>query len=594
LPSLDEIAAEADERAQELEEDFRRLALTLFAFELAMMVGAIGRSRTDAAVIRSLRTAVNAYRSPTGIFRQRWENEFADLLFRSASDHARFDLPVVQGQAPTAPAIPAELRRSIETRAEEIAANVNDVTASKIEAAASAIANESADRRDPPGPQDPPAPPTGPDEFDQRLETLAPLIGRKAAEEVMAIIRAGREKGLSISKVAQNLVEHVHSIEVNRKRAQTIARTETIGLVNMTEHERAVATGVLNEKRWVSQRDDRVRESHQRCEAEGWILIEQRYSNGLMYPGERPAPAEEVVGCRCSQAFRFNPNAKAASPAPSSPRITAREPEAEQPSTPQQGRTVLEGGEIDTLAENTVNGQLTPERQAVHDAIVDEYFSKPGVAPVENPKSFMTGGGGASGKSTMIAKMELPENLLKIDVDEIRTKLPEWKAEQAAARAAGRQPHEMMAAYTHEESSFIKERIVQRAVAERYNLLLDGVGGGGITKLIPKVSVLRASGAPVIADYVTVDYDTALGRMRKRGERTGRYVPESTLRAQHLGEKGVSRTFYDAIQQGLFDEFTLWDNSGDGPVVVATGRGSQVIVHNKDLWEQFLQRAGIQ
>jgi hypothetical protein len=311
MPTLAELNAESERHAEELEDDFRRLALTLFAFELAMMAGALGRSRTDDAVVRSLRTAAHAFRSPSGMFRQRWESEFADLLFRSASDHSRRELPILEGSQPTAPALPSALRRSIETRAEEIAAAVNDVTATKIEATASAVDAESSDRREPPGP--PPAPPSGPpnDEppIDQRLETLTPLVGRKAAEEIMAVIRDGRERGLSLSKVAQNLVEHVHGIDVNAKRAKMIARTETIGLVNMTEHERAVATGVLNKKRWITQQDSRVRESHTRCEGQGWILITERYQNGLMYPGERPAPAEEVIGCRCTQAFGIGADA---------------------------------------------------------------------------------------------------------------------------------------------------------------------------------------------------------------------------------------------------------------------------------------------
>lgn len=146
MPTLDEIAAEADARAEELEEEFRRLALTLFAFELAMMTGAISRARSDDAVLRALRTAVSAYRSPTGLFRSRWEAEFSDLLFRAASDHSRFELPVIGTPPSSAPSVPTELRRAIETHAEEIAANVSQVSAAKVEAAADAIAGETIDR----------------------------------------------------------------------------------------------------------------------------------------------------------------------------------------------------------------------------------------------------------------------------------------------------------------------------------------------------------------------------------------------------------------------------------------------------------------
>lgn len=911
MATLDQISADADQRAEELEDDFRRLALTLFAFELAMMVGALGRAVSPQAVVRSLRTSVSAYRSPTGLFRSRWEREFADLLFRSASDHARFDLPVFGGGVlGTVPAVPSNLRRAILDQSEEIARTVTAVSATKIEAVASAVESEAVDRGSkPPTPPVPPAPPGDQPPFDQRLETLVPLVGRKTAEEIMAVIRDGRANGLSISKVAQKLVEDVHSIEINAKRAETIARTEclpgdtpvngaritavyrrwyegdlveavthsgrklsgtpnhpvlttegwrglgelskgdrilcqgisveaagaprdqdvqnpppsiaeifeataaivvterertrkpdfhgdgtdgevdvlrpdsillvndfapideraidgvlspsdsgnvlfaalrapfrrdlevdtasgfgvgaqresglrehssneasadaellgqrsrrcarlvaadycggwnivparraaatlpvevgarilqgpnnasfsestihpsrtdslcdddplsaptvqvevdevsvvrtvrnwaghvynlttvdgyfsaaeiytanTIGLVNMTEHERALSTGILNEKRWITQRDSRVRESHQLCEGQGWIPINERYRNGLMYPGERPAPAEEVIGCRCSQAFRFNTEPRQATPA-STPRVTSEPPTIEQAPDVDRPKTILEGGKVDTFMQHTVDGlghkgsrQLTSERQALHDKIVDDYFRESGATPVDKPEVFVMGGGASAGKSSMEKLLTLPENRLKVDVDKVRTKLPEWDAEGIAAKLQGRPESEHLGAYTHEEASYIAKRIVARGTEEGYTMLIDGVGDSGIEKMQSKVLNYKSLGAPVTANYITIDFDTAYARMRKRGDEMKargeipRYVPAAEMAEQHAD---VARTFYQGVQRGLFEQFTLWDNSGSGPVIVAEGRGTQLTIHRQDLWNAFLER----
>jgi len=52
-------------------------------------------------------------------------------------------------------------------------------------------------------------------------------------------------------------------------------------------------------KSWVTVGDDRVRDSHVACEAEGAIPIDARFSNGLLYPGDPDGSADETCNCRC-------------------------------------------------------------------------------------------------------------------------------------------------------------------------------------------------------------------------------------------------------------------------------------------------------
>jgi len=85
-------------------------------------------------------------------------------------------------------------------------------------------------------------------------------------------------------------------------RCAVIARTEVHSAAGFAMHESARQSGVVEEKHWYDSSDERVRDSHIAATAQGWIPFDQVYSNGCMYPGD--GPAEEVLLCRCVEAFR--------------------------------------------------------------------------------------------------------------------------------------------------------------------------------------------------------------------------------------------------------------------------------------------------
>ena len=269
---------------------------------------------------------------------------------------------------------------------------------------------------------------------------------------------------------------------------------------------------------------------------------------------------------------------------------------------------------LDTLQIHTQpDGTLTPERKALHDAIVEKILnSAPPPAkgwmehhpPEGQPTCFFMGGGGAAGKSSMQSQLELPADRVHIDVDIIRTMLPEWEQELNAAAAEGRIPNAFLGTFTHEESSLISKRILDAAAQRGLNLTADGAGDSSIEKVEANVERYSAGGQRVVANYVTVDYDLAYARMRARGDKIdeetgrqyGRYIPARHLRAVHAQ---VARVFPEAVKRGLFDEFTLWDTTdakpiGNGkfspPVRVASGKGSEITIHDQAAWERFLAR----
>ena len=98
---------------------------------------------------------------------------------------------------------------------------------------------------------------------------------------------------------AQVRVEKVFK-EVSDEWAGVIARTEVVSSTNagaMAAYEQASDLVVGTE--WITSRDAKVRDTHQ---IDGEIAkLGEQYSNGLQFPGDPTAGAEEVINCRCTQ-----------------------------------------------------------------------------------------------------------------------------------------------------------------------------------------------------------------------------------------------------------------------------------------------------
>jgi predicted ABC-type ATPase len=223
-------------------------------------------------------------------------------------------------------------------------------------------------------------------------------------------------------------------------------------------------------------------------------------------------------------------------------------------------------------------GHYTPERAALHRAIVEKYLA--GTTAVDHPTVVILGGGGGSGKSTFAATEGIGKtNTVQINTDLIRAELPETVLGDP-----------MGGVLTHEEASDISGQLLKGALAGRRHAVLDGTGDSTLTKLGGKVAVMRAAGYEIVAEYVTVPIDVAQARADARGARTGRYVPQTALRHAH---EAVSRIFPEAIRQGLFDRARLWDTNtpkGVTPRLVASSAGTKLSVHDPDLWKEFLSK----
>jgi len=228
----------------------------------------------------------------------------------------------------------------------------------------------------------------------------------------------------------------------------------------------------------------------------------------------------------------------------------------------------------------TPDGKWTPERTALHDKIVAEY--KQGKTPVDNPVSYMMGGGTAAGKSSLLrsGQVDIPKNTVKVDSDEIKAKLPEYQSMVAARDIKA-------AVFVHEESSYLSKRIAAESSREGYNVMLDGTGDSSIESLRSKIGILRGRGQEVVGVYATVPTDMAVARSVARAKKTGRYVPEAFTRGCH---SSVSKVVPAAIRERLFDKVFVYNTSERTPQKIFSSVGSRDIVHNQEGWDAFVAK----
>lgn len=118
-------------------------------------------------------------------------------------------------------------------------------------------------------------------------------------DDMGLLIAKATEDGLSVSQIASVIREYYDDRSYSM--AMRIARTETASAAGYAQHQTALDLG-FTQKRWISARDARTRDSHARLDGET-IDINTRYSNGLMYPGDPSGNAEEVINCRCTETW---------------------------------------------------------------------------------------------------------------------------------------------------------------------------------------------------------------------------------------------------------------------------------------------------
>lgn len=129
----------------------------------------------------------------------------------------------------------------------------------------------------------------------QRLGEDVDLLKRK----ITAQVSRGIATGMSYEQVAQQLAGYTN---IGFNNAVRIARTEGHRIQvqsGMDACYKAKEKGADVVKQWDSTLDSNTRESHQKVDGEIREL-DEKFSNGLMFPGDPSGGAAEVVNCRCA------------------------------------------------------------------------------------------------------------------------------------------------------------------------------------------------------------------------------------------------------------------------------------------------------
>lgn len=202
------------------------------------------------------------------------------------------------------------------------------------------------------------------------------------------------------------------------------------------------------------------------------------------------------------------------------------------------------------------NGNLSPEREALHREIIEKCLAGK-TAPDGQATLRMMGGGPASGKGSVdpiIGTFDGAHHY-KVDPDEVKKMLPGYdKMTKETDQAA---------CYYHEESSALAKRIYEEALNRGLNVTYDGTGDGSMNSLTKKINAAKEKGYRIEGEYVTVNVDEALRRNQARYDHAVEKGEPARLPPPAYVEKCHAKVTDISVEAAhLFDKITIWDNNG--------------------------------
>lgn len=208
---------------------------------------------------------------------------------------------------------------------------------------------------------------------------------------------------------------------------------------------------------------------------------------------------------------------------------------------------------VDKGGHKLPDGTFTPERRAVHKAILDKLFNPEAVAkatpdPGQKPTMVFLGGRGGSGKSWLTSKDGPVDEhkFVVVDADAFKGQLPGYEGWNAASY--------------HEESSHLVDLAEQQAIAAGVNIVHDATLKTESSALA-RAKKYQAAGYDIHGHYMFASPATATGRAMgrfMRGGEKGRFVPPDVVMGNVNNEKN-----FDKMKSG-FSKWTVYDNNAGG------------------------------
>lgn len=216
----------------------------------------------------------------------------------------------------------------------------------------------------------------------------------------------------------------------------------------------------------------------------------------------------------------------------------------------------------------------TPQRQELHQAIVDSILSASRAQPSDTPTATFMMGAPASGKSGFVKRMQQTEaEALVIETDKLKDGLPEYRLmlDKDISHASD---------YVHQEARDIADLLRDTALARRLPVIVDRSGASA--RYVDTVRHIEAKGytTKVVGAFVD-DTDLLLRRAHERFLRTERQVPENVIREQ---VNMVARNALDFIEDPrLIDRIEMYDTTSRIPTLIGVrNRTGSLVVHQPD------------
>jgi predicted ABC-type ATPase len=163
------------------------------------------------------------------------------------------------------------------------------------------------------------------------------------------------------------------------------------------------------------------------------------------------------------------------------------------------------------------NGEYTESRKEVHKEIINKVKGDVRCIETNEPIAILTGGSPASGKSSFLrhyAPFLMNTEIFKIDADDIRAMLPEYKGWNATA--------------THLETKDIINTLLtdkEIGIPCQFDIIYDGTMNS-TKNYLPLIGLLKRLGYKVFIVYMdNVPYKEIKQRMLERYKKSGRFVP---------------------------------------------------------------------
>jgi predicted ABC-type ATPase len=202
--------------------------------------------------------------------------------------------------------------------------------------------------------------------------------------------------------------------------------------------------------------------------------------------------------------------------------------------------------------------RYSTERRKLHAKIINKYKEDVVCITKGSPIAILMGGSPASGKSSFLKRYSpflLKSEILKIDADEIRAKLPEYKGYNATQ--------------THMETKDIVNTLISDkniGIPCDFDLIYDGTMNS-VKSYIPLIDMLQKRGYKIFIVYMdNVPKEVITKRILERYQKTGRFVPLEVV--DDFFEKG--RSAFDALKNQV-DGYMVIDGSNQDYNIIQQG-----------------------